>query len=488
MAKADILSQIYAPRKQDCEFNFNALCAPPLLSMISVEDIKYLNYLVTSPKYTSKIDYKYDQIRQVMANRGFRKLHAGTNRVVYVNDDIPTVVIKVCTNSIALTDAPNEYKNQFYLAPFVTKVFEYSPCGTVGLFERVEPITSRQEFMSISDNIYELLTKKILGEFILEDIGTQYFMNWGMRIRDHNGMRIPFGPVLIDFPTMFKLDGKKLFCNRLDPITRIPCTGIIDYDSGFNHLKCPVCGKQYQARQLAKYEEDNQIVIANKCKGDCKMVIEFKRGNVVEAVSDGKSSKIIERKESKEPEIKVQVTGKKESVETNTENKPVRNRENDIMMLRHLFAMYPQEAAELIQSSMYTIMKSDIDNGIDVLDLEGREYIKADLVKSVYCKPKGTTWNFNYGEDTDNEESDVPQEEPVSENIDEEEMVKPTEEDFDENGKFIIEKEEDNEEETSDSNIEELEDQSNEVVDARQDYVDDESKLPFIDKKKASKF
>ena len=30
MAKADILSRIYAPRKEQNKFDFNALCAPPL--------------------------------------------------------------------------------------------------------------------------------------------------------------------------------------------------------------------------------------------------------------------------------------------------------------------------------------------------------------------------------------------------------------------------------------------------------------------------
>lgn len=468
MAKADILSRIYAPRKEQNKFDFNALCAPPLLSLLTVEDIRYLNHLVTSAKYTSKIDYKNDQIKQVLGNRGFRRIHAGTNRIVFVNDDIPTIVLKVCTNSIALTDAPNEYRNQFYLAPFVTKVFEYSPCGTVGLFERVEPITSRQEFMSIADNLYELLTKKILGEFILEDIGTKYFMNWGIRIRDHNGVRSPFGPVLLDFPTMFKLDGRKLFCNRIDPITRVPCSGVIDYDSGFNHLVCPVCGKQYQARQLATYEQDNQIVISTS-KGESKMKLVFKQGDrIIGTSGDDKSTKYIEKNTKKNSNINLQPPVQTNDSTSNITAEQIEENEKNI--LRQLVLKYPDVAAELIQSVMYTINKKDIDKGVDVLNLEGREYIKADLVKTVYCKPNGTSWDFKYEED---EESDT------SEESDEEEMVKPTEEDFDENGKFIIEKEN---EDTSQK------EEGKSVVDAREDYVEDDSKLPFIDKVKASKF
>ena len=292
MAKADILSQLYAPSRKDSNFDFNALVAPPLLSLISIEDIKYLNYLASSPRFASKLDYKYGEIKKVMNNRGFRKLHAGTNRVVYVNDDIPNIVIKICTNSISLTDAPNEYRNQFYLAPFNQKVFEYSPCGTVGLFERVDPITSREEFLSIADSVYELLTKKILGNFVMEDIGSKYFMNWG--IRRLGG----FGPVLLDFPSLFVLDGKKLFCNKINPLTGIPCRGEIDYDAGFNHLYCKCCGKHYQARQLANYEKDNSIIIARN-KGDRKMEIVIKRGKETVTQNNSKASKVLNQNKTK---------------------------------------------------------------------------------------------------------------------------------------------------------------------------------------------
>ena len=83
------------------------------------------------------------------------------------------------------------------LKPFVTKMFECSPCGTVATVERVEPITSRQEFLSVADDIFDLLNQQILGQYILEDIGTNYFMNYGLR----KG----FGPVLLDYPYLFEL-------------------------------------------------------------------------------------------------------------------------------------------------------------------------------------------------------------------------------------------------------------------------------------------
>lgn len=444
MAKADILSQIYAPNRQEYEFNFNTLVAPPLLSMITLTDIGDFNYLVESPKYASKIEYKYKVINEKMAIRGFRKLHAGTNRVVYVNPDIPGIVIKICTNSIALTDAPNEYNNQFYLAPFVAKTFEYSPCGTVGVFERVDPITSRQEFLSIADSIFELINKKIIGIFVLEDIGTKYFMNWGIR-RIGGDRGRAWGPVILDYPTMFRLDGKKLFCNRLDPITGKMCTGVIDYDAGANHLICPVCGKQYQARQLAKYEQDNSIIIANR-KGEQKMEVVVKRGKEVVSECNTKTSKVINQNKNK---IDVEVVSNEIPVTTNniqtvaqTSQVNQNTVEDEINLLKFLFAKYPVEGASIIQDKLYTLSKLDFENGgVDRITINGIDYIKESLLED--------------------KTEDLPE---------------VTEDDFDDNGKFIVERR--NEEKK----------EENHCQDAREDYVEDDEKVPFISSKKTSKY
>ena len=446
MAKADILSQIYASKKTDYDFNFNALVAPPLLSMLTVEDINYLDYLITSVKFASKLEYKYDEIRKVMNNRGFRKLHAGTNRVIYYNPDIPGIVLKVCTNTIALSDVFNEYRNQFHLAPFVQKVFEWSPKGTVGLFERVDPITSRQEFLSIADSVFELLNKKILGEFILEDIGSEYFMNWGIRRIGGNRGRA-WGPVLLDFPMMFKLDGKKLFCNTIHPITGKRCTGVIDYDAGFNRLVCPVCGREYQARQLAKYEDDNSIIIANS-KGEKKMEIIVKRGKDVVMECNDKATRTIQQKPKNNIEVSVDTTNKRPVVSNNKDSK-----EQDIILLKVLLSHYPEIGAELIQDRFYTLPKSNFENGgVERLIVNDIQYIRADLINHEHECHCGKNCHCH-----DDEES-------------KENLVKPTEKDFDENGNLIIER-------------------SEEPIDARQDYIDDEEEnVPLIDSNKASKF
>lgn len=181
MAKANVLQSLYTKRKSPLEFNFDMLTAPPLLALLTPQDINDLNRIARSVKLAGKIDEKYRLIDQIMTNRGFVKLHAGTNRVVYRFIEDQRFVIKVAIDRVGLGDNPAEYKNQFLLKPFVTKVFEVSPCGTVGLFERVDAIMSREEFLSVADDIFNLITKFFVGKYVLEDFGSHYFMNWAIR-------------------------------------------------------------------------------------------------------------------------------------------------------------------------------------------------------------------------------------------------------------------------------------------------------------------
>ena len=166
-----------------------------------------------------------------------------------------------------MQDNPLEYENQFLLKPYVTKMFYTSPCGTVGFCERVLPVKNRAEFKEIADDVFEILINKILGKYVVEDVGTKFFMNWGIRYNH--------GPVLLDYPYIYKLDGAKLYCSKKDLITGIPCNGEIDYDEGFNSLICTKCGKRYLATDLRDNSVDNKIII----KGGNHMKIAIKKGD-----------------------------------------------------------------------------------------------------------------------------------------------------------------------------------------------------------------
>ena len=265
MVGRNILNILYNKQQSPLEFNFDSLTAPPLLSLLTIQDITELNKIATSIKLNGKIDLKYKLIDQIMTNRGFVKLHAGTNRVVYRFLEDQRFVVKIAVDRVGLGDNPAEYKNQFLLKPFVTKIFEVSPCGTVALVERVDAILSREEFLSVADDIFNLITKFFVGKYILEDFGTHYFMNWGIR----NSI----SPVLLDFPYVYELDGNKLYCNASTLYNRnIPCGGQLDYDDGFNNLICTRCGKHYHARDLKKSEENKLIIIGGKKKLKVKVL------------------------------------------------------------------------------------------------------------------------------------------------------------------------------------------------------------------------
>lgn len=270
--RSTILEKMRARSMSIDQFNYEKLSAPPLLSFLNMNDINELKQIGSSLRLSGRPEEKLRRIDEVMRTRNFRKLAGGTNRVVYKHLEYDPIIVKIAHDDVGRGDTPREYFNQAYLKPFVTKVFEYSPCGTVGLFERCIPVTSRQEFLSVAEDYFDLLKFWFTGEYIMEDIGSNYFMNVGVR----NG----FGPVLLDFPYLYKLDGNKLYCNK--PDDKEPsgvCGGIIDYDDGYNHLYCSKCGKRYRAKELEAGIENGEVVI-ERSERSSHMKVRLQRGDV----------------------------------------------------------------------------------------------------------------------------------------------------------------------------------------------------------------
>lgn len=274
MAKVDVLDILMSRHKTPQEFHFENLIIPPMHYYLSYEDIEALRKIATSARLSSKINVKYSMIDNIMRNRGFKRFSAGTNRVVYRFTEDDRFLVKIAVDKVGMQDNPLEFKNQFLLQPYVTKMFYISQCGTVGFCERVLPIKNKAEFKEIASDVFDIIVNKILGLFVVEDIGTKYFMNWGIRAG--------FGPVLLDYPYVYKLDGSKLFCSLKDDATGTTCDGEIDYDVGFNHLVCSKCGKIYLATNLRDDNDSNNIVIK---KGGRKMHIVIKKGDFVIAES-----------------------------------------------------------------------------------------------------------------------------------------------------------------------------------------------------------
>jgi hypothetical protein len=290
LARADLLNILYSKKMSPLEFKFDSLFVPSMYNYMTIQDTNSLYNVASSVRYAGNIDMKYKAINDILTKRGFARFHSGTNRVVYRYLEDQNFLIKVAMDRVGIHDNPAEFKNQWLLKPFITKVFEVSPCGAVGQFERILPITSRKEFEYMAPDIYDLLVNNIIGKYVLEDIGTKYFMNWGIRTG--------FGPVLLDFPYVFELDGNKMHCNLpLIHGQKFPiCDGEIDYDIGFNKLVCTKCGKEYNAKDL-QVNGNNKLIIL-KGEDNMNLNVKLMRGNEVICES-GKSSEYIKKPEPK---------------------------------------------------------------------------------------------------------------------------------------------------------------------------------------------
>lgn len=233
---------------------FNIKTPWRIMNFFTPQDIQYLNQIATSIKLSGNPTKKKELINLLMEQKGFKKLDAGTNRIVYKFLEDQSICIKIAFDRVAINDNLNEYKNQEFLKPFCAKCFEVTPCGTVGLFERVYPIKNREQFKQIADRVFDIIVNVFLGKYVLADFGTNFFKNWGIRMHSY--------PVILDYPYLYELDSAKLYCNNPDPKSPTGyCGGEIDYDDGFNFLVCQKCGKTFLASELSKDRKQSGLII-----------------------------------------------------------------------------------------------------------------------------------------------------------------------------------------------------------------------------------
>ena len=248
MTRNEMLQRLYNKKKLYKNFDFDALWHPPISAYLGADDVRRMNQIALSAKLNGRPHEKYHMLDEIVRPRGFTRFHAGTNRLVYKSEYDDTFLLKVGIDRVGITDNPSEFYAQNMLKPFCDKIFDVSPCGTVGLVERGDPIRNRQQFEEFAEEIFYIIVTEFRG-LVLEDIGTNFFMNWAIRKN--------FGPMLIDFPYTYAMDINKMHCTEVDRVTGLKCPGLIDYDAGFNTLICEVCGARYTARELAK---SNQVI------------------------------------------------------------------------------------------------------------------------------------------------------------------------------------------------------------------------------------
>ena len=197
-----------------------------------------------------------------------------------------------------MNDCNRELYNQQFLKPFCAKCFEASPGGSIGLFERVETINTYEQYLGVAEDHFNLLDHIFgSGKFIMEDVGSKFWRNIGIRTG--------FGVVFVDYPMLFELDGNKLFCRNKDKFTGMPCGGEIDVDAGYNHLFCRKCGMQYMGTDLAKKIKNNEIIVVGKEENNMRMKISYNGQTIIRDSQDSAATYLDEVRNKKPEKIEV---------------------------------------------------------------------------------------------------------------------------------------------------------------------------------------
>ena len=247
MPNLDVFTTRRMATRELPRYFFESIQGPNIYQFFHQSEIDYLKHIILN----NKNDVKLTMMNSLMSSKGFSRLAAGTNRIVYRFLDDPSFLVKVALDRVGLQDNLREFQNQRILKPFVTKIFSVTPDGLMATTERCIPITRKEEFESVIEDVFYIIVS-IIGEYVMEDIGKGFFRNWCIRPS--------FGPVLCDYPYLYRVDEAKLFCNKVDMKTGIRCGGQIDYDDAFNYLVCTKCGKRYLAAELEDKSSNNKTI------------------------------------------------------------------------------------------------------------------------------------------------------------------------------------------------------------------------------------
>ena len=383
---------------------FDSLKVNPLLSYFTIEDINLIHKLATSPAMHCNAKEKYRLLGEIMKKRGFKLIGGGTNRRAYecIYDD--RVVAKVATDPVGFTSNLREYINQNVLKPFCNKIFEVTPCGSLAIIEKVVPIKDVSEFQKYAQEIFDILYFKIRNNSIaMEDIGTRSMKNWGYR----SG----FGPVLLDYPTMYVADPKKRLCKNI--LNGKLCCGTLDYDEGFNCIVCSECGRTYFAKTIAKTEgddinsllsavgylkkegvksmkfeivnkNDGKVISSVECGGKCNHVDPTVSNHIIGGTFSEKVISSTQKKKRPTVMIVDAVNEEEESTVVKEEEKVVEEKQSapKIQVVESIEVEEPQ-SYNLIKQKQFIEKFNELNSGIKVENIDGSSVSITDLAKAV---------------------------------------------------------------------------------------------------------
>ena len=404
MARTDVLSILYAKKKSIKQFDWNSLIAPPMLSILSAYDINLIESINRDPRLISEPKKKKQYIDDILKPRGLVRFAAGTNRVVYKYLENQSILFKVAVSQPGMNDCNRELYNQQFLKPFCAKCFEASPGGSIGLFERVETINTYEQYLGVAEDHFNLLDHIFgSGKFIMEDVGSKFWRNIGIRTG--------FGVVFVDYPMLFELDGNKLFCRNKDKFTGMPCGGEIDVDAGYNHLFCRKCGMQYMGTDLAKKIKNNEIIVVGKEENNMRMKINY-NGQTIIRDSQDSAATYLDEVRNKKPE----------KIEVNKSN---------IMIVKNNWKQIKEESKEIENTTEESVTK---ENTIDSYKFKCKFTDSKDLHSIDIDKLKLTTTKLsnNAIKSESKETENVVEDKSVSEEVEEkvESEEEPKEEEY----------------------------------------------------------
>ena len=240
---------------------WNTLQKPPIRAYVQDWVIQRLYDYMTSPRLINNPAKRFKLMNELLLPWGFKPLASGTNRRAFYCEYDPTIIFKIASDAVGQKDNQSELYIQQLLRPFCPKVFNVDGDGVIALTERGEPMTEHDYKFVWAEEIFDLLFSLLARGYILEDVGSNFYKNFGIRLG--------FGPMIWDFPYVYKLDWRKLICQKPDRITGEPCGGEIDYDynKGMSEIICTKCGARYSAKYLASSVPSEAINMVNRERG-----------------------------------------------------------------------------------------------------------------------------------------------------------------------------------------------------------------------------
>ena len=71
-------------------------------------------------------------------------------------------------------------------------------------------MTEKDFKITWASEIFDLTLSILNKGYIMEDIGGNFYKNWGVRIG--------FGPVILDYPYIYEVNWSNLKCTFIDPV------------------------------------------------------------------------------------------------------------------------------------------------------------------------------------------------------------------------------------------------------------------------------